>query len=75
MAEKRLEALNQYAATNIRQVLAKWWKELSEEARKQYCEQAIVEGADPNRTPTVSEFACLDIKHKHSILGGFKTIK
>ena len=26
-------------------------------------EQAIVEGADPNRTPKVSVFSCLDIKH------------
>ena len=38
-------------------------------------EQAIVEGADPNRTPTLSEFACLDVKHNHSILRGFKTFK
>ena len=35
-----------------------------------YLHQAIVEGADPNRTPTVSEFSCLDIKHVRSLLRG-----
>ena len=37
-------------------------------------EQAIVEGVDPNRTPTVSELSCLDIKHTQSLLRGFKPL-
>ena len=34
--------------------------------------QAIVEGAGPNRTPKVSDFLCLDIKHIQSVLRGSK---
>ena len=37
---------------------------------RKHLKQAIVEGEDPNRTPTVSEFSCLDIKHVRSLLRG-----
>ena len=38
---------------------------------KKHLKQAIVEGADPYRTQTGSEFSCLDIKHTQSLFRGF----
>ena len=42
---------------------------------QKHLKQAIVEGADPYRTQTGSEFSCLDIKHIQSLLRDFNNIK
>ena len=41
---------------------------------KDLFKQAIVEGADPNRTPTVSVFYYIDVKHVQSICVVLKSL-